>query len=142
VAWSIITISAKDIDHYGIQHANISGMRRAVVTLSHTPGYVLSDAMKIPGLRSPHLPIIGGDAASRCIAAASVLAKHSRDVIMEQLDDLHPGYGLAAHKGYGTKVHMDAVRRLGGTPEHRYSYANVARAHADWQRATAQQQRN
>jgi ribonuclease HII len=142
VAWSIITISAKDIDHYGIQHANISGMRRAVVTLSHTPGYVLSDAMKIPGLRSPHLPIIGGDAASRCIAAASVLAKHSRDVIMEQLDDLHPGYGLVAHKGYGTKVHMDAVRRLGGTPEHRYSYANVARAHADWQRATAQQQRN
>lgn len=142
VAWSIITISAKDIDHYGIQHANISGMRRAVATLSHTPGYVLSDAMKIPGLRSPHLPIIGGDAASRCIAAASVLAKHSRDVIMEQLDDLHPGYGLVAHKGYGTKVHMDAVRRLGGTPEHRYSYANVARAHADWQRATAQQQRN
>ena len=98
--------------------------------------------MKIPGLRSPHLPIIGGDAASRCIAAASVLAKHSRDVIMEQLDDLHPGYGLVDHKGYGTKVHMDAVRRLGGTPEHRYSYANVARAHADWQRATAQQQRN
>lgn len=134
LAWSVVSISAQEIDDRGIQHANISGMRRAVAALTLRPGYVLTDAMRVPGLPCPSLPIIGGDAASRCIAAASVLAKQSRDTYMQELDEHYPGYGLAAHKGYGSSSHMAAVRRHGGSPEHRYSYANIAQAHQEWLR--------
>lgn len=107
-------------------------MRRAVARLSVHPGYVLSDALFIPGLSQPHLPIIGGDAAARCIAAASVLAKVSRDHLMKELDARYPGYGLANHKGYGTKAHEAAISQLGGCPEHRMSYENVRRAQAEF----------
>lgn len=134
LAWSVIHVPATEIDARGIQHANISGMRRAVAALELAPGYVLTDAWQVPGLRCPSLPIPGGDAAARCIAAASVLAKESRDELMGRLDDTYPGYGLAGHKGYGTKTHLAAVRRHGGSPQHRYSYANVAQAHEQWLR--------
>lgn len=132
VAYAIVHIPAAAIDARGVQHANLSGMRRAVARLDPQPGYVLTDAMKIPGLPRPQLPIIGGDAAARCIAAASVLAKVSRDRIMEQLDADYPGYGLAGHKGYGTAAHHAAVATHGATPEHRMSYANVVKAHAEF----------
>lgn len=130
VDWSVVHIGAGDIDKRGIQHANTSGMRRAIARLEQRPGYVLSDALFIPGLTQPHLPIIGGDAAARCIAAASVLAKVSRDRLMRDLDERFPGYGLAGHKGYGTKAHEAAIAALGASPEHRMSYSNVQRAHA------------
>lgn len=130
VDWSVVHIGAGDIDKRGIQHANTSGMRRAVARLEQRPGYVLSDALFIPGLTQPHLPIVGGDAAARCIAAASVLAKVSRDHLMLDLDERFPGYGLAGHKGYGTKAHEAAIAALGASPEHRMSYSNVQRAHA------------
>lgn len=132
VDWSVVHIAAGDIDKRGIQHANISGMRRAVARLEAPPGYVLTDALFIPGLTQPHLPIIGGDAAARCIAAASVLAKVSRDHLMHQLDARYPGYGLASHKGYGTKAHEAAIATLGACPEHRMSYENVCRAQAEF----------
>ncbi|MER0081169.1 ribonuclease HII [Corynebacterium sp. KPL2861] len=132
VDWSVVHIGAGDIDKRGIQHANTSGMRRAVARLDKRPGYVLSDALFIPGLTQPHLPIIGGDAAARCIAAASVLAKVSRDRLMRDLDERFPGYGLAGHKGYGTKAHEAAIAALGASPEHRMSYSNVQRAHAQF----------
>ncbi|GGG70019.1 ribonuclease HII [Corynebacterium pelargi] len=132
LAYSIVHISAQDIDAHGIQHANISGMRRAVAQLHIRPGSVLSDAMRVEGMETAMLPMIGGDAASRSIAAASVLAKVSRDRAMEALDLRFPNYGLTAHKGYGTKSHMDAVRRHGASEEHRYSYANVQAAHRHW----------
>lgn len=132
LAWSLISIPAQEIDARGIQHANISGMRRAVAALALQPGYVLTDAMRVPGLACPSLAVIGGDAAARCIAAASVLAKQSRDEHMQQLDQTYPAYGLASHKGYGSSSHLAAVRRHGGSPEHRYSYANVAQAHQEW----------
>ena len=130
VDWSVVHIGAGDIDKRGIQHANTSGMRRAIARLEQRPGYVLSDALFIPGLTQPHLPIIGGDAAARCIAAASVLAKVSRARLMRDLDERFPGYGLAGHKGYGTKAHEAAIAALGASPEHRMSYSNVQRAHA------------
>ncbi|PRQ12559.1 ribonuclease HII [Corynebacterium sp. 13CS0277] len=132
LAYAIVFISPQEIDRLGLTHANIGGMRRAVAALGVEPGYVLTDAMSVGGLRQPFLPMIGGDATVRCIAAASVLAKHSRDVAMGELDEVYPGYGLGGHKGYGTAAHMDAVRRHGGTPIHRYSYANVAAAHSAW----------
>ncbi|MEK0372267.1 ribonuclease HII [Corynebacterium mastitidis] len=132
LAWSVVVVGAREIDAEGIQRANVSGMRRAVVALDHAPGYVLSDAVRVPGLRQPHLPIIGGDAAARCIAAASVLAKVTRDRMMVELGERYPEYGFAGHKGYGTKAHMDAVRRHGASPEHRYTYSNVIAAHRQW----------
>lgn len=132
VAWAVLHIGARDIDKHGIQHANISGMRRAVAQLGTRPHYVLSDALFIPGVGLPQLPIIGGDGAARCIAAASVLAKVSRDRIMAELDARYPGYGLAGHKGYGTAVHRAAIARLGASPQHRLSYRNVAEAHAEF----------
>lgn len=132
VAWSVVHIDARDIDKRGIQHANVSGMRRVVARLDVRPHYVLSDALKVPGMPAPQLPIIGGDAAARCIAAASVLAKVSRDHIMDELDVAYPGYGLAGHKGYGTAAHQAAIVKLGATPENRMGYANVANAHAEF----------
>lgn len=132
VAWSVVHIEAGDIDKRGIQHANVSGMRRAVARLGTRPRYVLSDALRIPGVGLPQLPIIGGDAAARCIAAASVLAKVSRDHIMIELDARYPGYGLAGHKGYGTSAHAAAIAQLGVCPEHRQSYRNVAKAQRDF----------
>lgn len=129
LAHAIVHIPAAEIDRRGIQAANLDGARRAVAQLGVRAGYVLVDGFRIPGMTAPQLPVIGGDATARCIAAASVLAKVSRDRLMAQLDEVYPGYGLAGHKGYGTKVHMDAVRRHGATGEHRYSYANVKEAH-------------
>ena len=130
LAWSVVHMGAKDIDAFGIQHVNLSGMRRAVAQLGIRPGYVLSDALFVPGLPTPQLPIIAGDTAARCIAAASVLAKVSRDRLMVDVAKHYPGYALETHKGYGTAVHQEAIAQLGATPEHRMSYRNVAEAHA------------
>lgn len=128
VDWSIISVSAQEIDEFGVGSANLAGMRRAVEQLGTPPGYVLTDAWRIDGLRAPHLPMIGGDAAARCIAAASVLAKVARDHIMVALDAELPGYGFASHKGYGTASHVESMVRLGPSREHRFSYANVVAA--------------
>lgn len=132
VAHAVVLIDAAEIDRWGIQHANVSGMRRAIARLETQPGYVLTDAVRVPGLSQPHLPIVKGDLVSASISAASILAKVTRDRYMCELDREYPGYGLAKHKGYGTKVHMDAVSLLGGTPQHRYTYKNVSQAHAAW----------
>lgn len=137
-SYSVTTIPAPDIDLFGIQDANVSGMRRAVAGLAQRPGYVLTDAMKVPGFTAPYLPVIGGDAACRCIAAASVLAKVTRDRIMVDLSEKYPGYGLAEHKGYGTASHMEAIASFGATPEHRWSYRNVRTAHAKYQALVAE----
>ena len=125
LAYSIVHIPAAEIDRRGIQAANLDGARRAISGLAVQPGYVLVDAFRIPGLVSPQLPVVGGDYTARCIAAASVLAKVSRDRLVCEMAKCFPQYGLEGHKGYSTKAHMDAVRRHGASPEHRYSYANV-----------------
>lgn len=129
LAHSVIHIPASEIDRRGIQTANVDGARRAVATLGVAPGYVLVDAFRVPGLPVPQLGIVGGDYTARCIAAASVLAKVSRDRLVSRMAAEYPLYGLEGHKGYGTAAHMDAVRRHGASPEHRYSYANVRQAH-------------
>ena len=105
-------------------------MRRAVAGLAPAPGYVLLDGFRVPGLVAPSLPVIGGDATAACIAAASVLAKVTRDRMMVALDAVLPGYGFAAHKGYSTPMHTEALRRRGASWAHRHSYANVAAAGA------------
>jgi len=125
VAWSAVVIDAAEIDRIGIHVANIRGMRQAVAGLSVRPGYVLSDGFAVPGLAAPSLPVIGGDASAACIAAASVIAKVTRDRMMVALDGTHPGYDFAVHKGYSTARHMECLDRHGPSPEHRMSYRNV-----------------
>ncbi|MFD4292721.1 ribonuclease HII [Rhodococcus sp. NPDC058505] len=127
-AWCIVEIPAAEVDALGVHVANIEGMRRAVAGLASPPGYVLTDGFRVPGLSAPSLPVIGGDASAACIAAASVLAKVSRDATMVALDAELPGYGFAGHKGYSTAVHMAALSELGPSREHRMSYANVRAA--------------
>ncbi|MGY4100552.1 ribonuclease HII [Nocardia sp. R16R-3T] len=128
LAWKVVVIPAWEIDSIGIHVANIEGMRRAVAGLGQTPGYVLTDGFRVPGIPVPSLPVIGGDAAAACIAAASILAKVTRDRMMVQLDERFPGYGFAAHKGYNTPEHTAALERLGPSTEHRRSWRNVREA--------------
>ncbi|AQQ15540.1 Ribonuclease HII [Corynebacterium glaucum] len=127
-SFAIVHISAAEIDRRGIQAANLDGARRAVALLEPSPSYVLMDAFRIPGLPMPQLPIVGGDYTARCIAAASVLAKVSRDRLITAMAEEFPQYGLEAHKGYSTRAHLDAVRRHGASVQHRYSYANIREA--------------
>lgn len=129
-AWSVVFIDAAEVDRIGVHVANIEGMRRAVAGLEVTPGYVLTDGFRVPGLPVPSLPVIGGDATAACIAAASVLAKVSRDRLMVEMDRQIPGYGFAVHKGYSTRAHSAAMTVLGPSCQHRMSYANVAAAAA------------
>ena len=96
VAYSVVHIPAAEIDRRGIQHANIDGARRAIAGLSVQPGYVLVDAFRVPGLPSPQLPVVGGDYTARCIAAASVLAKVSRDRLVCEMAEKFPSTGWRA----------------------------------------------
>lgn len=130
VSYAIVRIEVADIDRDGIHHHNIAGMRRAVAELDVEPGFVLTDGYEIEGLPMQSVGVVGGDAACPSIAAASVLAKVTRDRIMVDIDQRHPGYGLAGHKGYGTAAHQQALLERGPSPQHRLSYANVQRAAA------------
>lgn len=137
-AHCVVHIPAAEVDRSGIHNANLDGARMAVAGLGITPGFTLVDAFRVPGLTMPQLPIIGGDYTARCIAAASVLAKVSRDRLITKMAETFPDYGLEGHKGYGTAAHMDAVRRHGASAEHRYTYANVAAAHEMYMRSRTQ----
>ena len=124
---AIIEISSEEIDTRGLHKSNIEGMRRAVNALGVTPDYVLTDGYEVPGMSHPNLAVWKGDQVALTISAASIIAKVYRDRLMIELDRKYPGYGLAEHKGYVTKVHSDAMKKLGITPIHRKSYANVAK---------------
>ncbi|GAB3125726.1 ribonuclease HII [Tsukamurella serpentis] len=128
VSWSVVSIPAPEVDRIGLHVANITGMRRAVAGLQARPGYVLIDGFTVPGLAVPSLPVIGGDGSASCIAAASVLAKVTRDRVMAELDADFPGYGFAVHKGYSTAAHMAALTELGPSGQHRMRYQNVRAA--------------
>ena len=127
LAYHVVLIPAAEVDRHGVHAANIEGMRRAVAGLSVRPEYVRSDGFRVPGLPMPSVPVIGGDAAAACIAAASVLAKVSRDRLMVAMDAEHPGYGFAEHKGYSTAAHSSALVQRGPCIQHRHSFINVAR---------------
>ena len=109
-------------DEINILQATYEAMREAVAKLGVQPGILLNDAVTIPGISIPQVPIIKGDAKSVSIAAASILAKVTRDRLMVQYDEILPGYGFAQNKGYGSKEHIEAIRRLGPTPIHRRSF--------------------
>ena len=110
------------IDEINILQATYEAMREAVDNLGVTPELLLNDAVTIPDVSIPQVPIIKGDAKSVSIAAASIIAKVTRDRLMVQYDEILPGYGFARHKGYGSKDHIEAIRRLGPTPIHRQTF--------------------
>lgn len=110
------------IDEINILQATYEAMRQAVSKLDVTPDLLLNDAVTIPEIDIPQIPIIKGDAKSLSIAAASIIAKVTRDRLMVQYDEILPGYGFAKHKGYGSAEHIEAIRRLGPTPIHRQSF--------------------
>ena len=119
--------SVAEIDSLNILRATHLAMRRAVLDLGDPPpGHVLVDGLPVRGLPCPSTAIVKGDAQSLLIAAASVVAKVTRDHLMAELDARYPGYGFAANKGYGTAEHLEALRRLGVSPVHRRSFAPVA----------------
>jgi len=125
IAFGVGRAEVEEIDRINIYHAGLLAMRRAVEALDPHPDYVLVDARTIPHLAPPQRGIIHGDALSLSIAAASIIAKTTRDAWMTGLDAAHPGYGFAAHKGYPTPEHLAALKRLGPTPLHRRSFAPV-----------------
>lgn len=127
VAWSVVVIPAADVDRHGLHVMNIEGMRRAVARLDPAPAYVLTDGFPVRGLTVPALAVPKGDATVACIAAASVLAKVTRDRLLVEMHGQWPEYEFAAHKGYITPVHAAALMRHGPCPEHRFSYVNVRR---------------
>lgn len=110
------------IDEINILQATYEAMRDAVAKLGVEPGILLNDAVTIPGILVPQVPIVKGDAKSVSIAAASIIAKVTRDRLMVQYDEVLPGYGFAQNKGYGSKDHIEALKRLGPTPIHRQSF--------------------
>ena len=110
------------IDEINILQATYEAMRQAVDSLSPEPDLLLNDAVTIPEMTIPQVPIIKGDAKSVSIAAASIIAKVTRDRLMIQYDDILPGYGFAQNKGYGSKEHIEALKSLGPTPIHRRSF--------------------
>ncbi|HEY4023672.1 MAG TPA: ribonuclease HII [Pseudonocardiaceae bacterium] len=128
--YAIMVIPPAEVDQFGVHAANIEGMRRAIAGLANHPGYILTDGFRVAGLTAPNIPVIKGDKAAACVAAASVLAKVTRDRIMVDLHEQLPDYGFDVHKGYCTTEHTKALDEFGPTIEHRWSFANVTAAAA------------
>ena len=110
------------IDEINILNATYEAMRQAISRLDPAPDILLNDAVTIPGVEIKQVPIIKGDAKSASIAAASIIAKVTRDRLMTEMDEKYPGYDFASNKGYGTAVHIEALKRLGPCPIHRRSF--------------------
>jgi len=120
---SVAFASVAEIDSFNIRGATLLAMARAVNGLSLKADFALVDGRDVPGgLRCPARAIVGGDARSLSIAAASIIAKVARDALMTRLDKMHPGYGFADHAGYATRAHVEALGRLGPTTLHRRSF--------------------
>jgi ribonuclease HII len=128
LAWSVMIIPPTEVDARGLHVCNLAAMRRALASLAVRPEYVLTDGFPVDGLGVPGLAVWKGDRVAACVAAASVLAKVTRDRLMVELDEKFPDYGFAVHKGYITEEHSTALTTHGPCPEHRFSYVNVAAA--------------
>ncbi len=125
VAWAIGRAEVEEIDRINILQASLLAMQRAVDALPERPALALVDGRHSPQLACPVHTIVRGDAQVRAISAASIIAKVTRDAIMQDLDRVYPGYGFAQHKGYPTRAHFAALAKLGACPVHRRSFAPV-----------------
>ena len=130
LAWAVAGATVEEIDALNILRATLLAMQRAVQALVPAPQRVLVDGDRCPALACPARAVIKGDQKISAISAASILAKTHRDALMRVLEGHHPGYGFARHKGYGTAAHLEALRRLGPSSEHRLSFAPVRAAAA------------
>jgi len=128
LCWAVGIAEVEEIDKINIYHAGLLAMQRAVQGLSLQPDFILVDARRIPNCQTPQRGIIRGDALSASIAAASIIAKTTRDAHMIELDQIYSGYGLATHKGYPTPEHCRTLKDLGALPIHRRSFARVRQA--------------
>ena len=126
LTFGIGVAEVEEIDRLNIYWATMRAIERALAALQRAPQHVLIDGRRVPGLAIPQTHIVGGDRKSFCIAAASILAKVTRDRIMTAYDDQYPGYGFAQHKGYCTADHFQLLEQLGPSPIHRRSFAPVA----------------
>ena len=131
LAWSVVVVECHEIDAGGLHRCNVMALRRALAQLSPAPDYVLTDGFPVGGLGVPGLAVWKGDRVAACIAAASVVAKVTRDRIMVSMHERWPAYGFASHKGYSTPEHQEALTAHGPCEQHRVSYVNVARAMRD-----------
>ncbi len=129
LAYSIVVIDHAEVDELGLHVANIQGMRRALARLDVRPDYVLTDGFAVPGLATPSLAVWKGDQVCANVAAAGVLAKVTRDRMMQQLHQEYPQYGFDEHKGYVTAAHRQALSVHGPSPVHRYCFRPVRQAH-------------
>jgi ribonuclease HII len=125
LSWHAVIIPSTEIDRFGLHVSNVAGMRRALAGLAARPAYVLTDGFPVRGLAVPALAMWKGDQVAACVAAASIVAKVTRDRIMCDLHDEYPEYGFSRHKGYSTRSHMRALAEHGPCPQHRMSFANV-----------------
>jgi ribonuclease HII len=128
VAWSVVVVPAADCDRLGMHVANVQALRRALARLSVAPSYVLTDGFPVDGLGLPGLAVWKGDRVAACIAAASVIAKVTRDRIMARMHEEFPAYDFLTHKGYVTREHQAALAEHGPCPQHRRRFVNVRRA--------------
>jgi ribonuclease HII len=128
IAIGIGTISHEVIDARGIATATRLAMKLAIEMLSPPADSLLIDYLSLPEIKLPQRPVVNGDSLCCSIACASIIAKVARDRLMTELDQVYPGYGLAHHKGYGTRQHLDCLRRLGPSPIHRTSFQPVKEA--------------
>jgi ribonuclease HII len=126
-AWAVVSIDAAECDRLGMHGANVEALRRALCRLDIRPSYVLTDGFSVDGLGVPGLAVWKGDRVAACIAAASVIAKVTRDRIMADLHKEYPEYDFDIHKGYCTTEHQEVLDRLGPCPEHRRRFVNVRR---------------
>ncbi|MGH7736570.1 MAG: ribonuclease HII [Candidatus Tyrphobacter sp.] len=124
-AWSIGSACVAEIDRLNIYHASILAMERAILALTVTPEYLITDAVRIHSFHGPQEPLVKGDARCAVVAAASIVAKVYRDALLEELDREDPRYGFASHKGYSTPEHIAALERYGPCIHHRASWARV-----------------
>ncbi|SFX59481.1 RNase HII [Pseudomonas sp. NFR02] len=129
LSWHIARAEVEEIDELNILHATMLAMQRAVEGLHITPKMAMIDGNRCPKLTMPSESVVKGDSKVPAIAAASILAKVSRDREMAAFELIYPGYGIGGHKGYPTPVHLEALARLGPTPIHRRSFAPVRQAY-------------
>ena len=127
VAWSVVAVEPQECDRLGMHVANIAALRRALLRLEVPPTYALTDGFPVDGLGVPGLAVWKGDRVAACVAAASILAKVTRDRLMCELDAVHPEYAFAVHKGYCTPLHQERLDRFGPSVTHRMRFENVAR---------------
>jgi ribonuclease HII len=125
VDWHVVVVQPAEIDRLGLHVCNVEGMRRAFAGLHGRPGYVLTDGFPVRGLGTPALAVWKGDRVTASVAAASIVAKVTRDRMMRELDERYPEYGFGRHKGYVTGEHLRALAEHGPSPVHRRSFRCV-----------------